>query len=443
MKTHLSNLWEALRVSYWFVPSLMLVLAFVLSLVTLQADVTLGSRVTERVEWIYSSDPEGARKLLSTVAGSMISVAAVVFSITVLTLTLASNQFGHRLLRSFMRDAGNQFVLGTFVATFLYCLLILRRVSTDGSTVPQISVTTGILLAVVSLAVLIYFIHHVASSIQVGTIVSRVSAELHQVIDRLLPEEIRPGSPAPDNTRAEDLIPPRFGEQAARVPSIRSGYIQAIDEQRLLELAERHDLLLSLPHRPGGFVIAGIPLVLAWPEERWDERTTNAVRRAVIIGPQPTPEQDVEFSIRQLAEIATRALSPGINDPFTAVTCVDYLGAGLGTLARREFPAPYRYSRDGHKLRLITHPVTFADAVGAAFDPIRQYGSGHVAVVIRMLEVLATVAALVQRAEDRQALRRQAAMLAEEAARRIPEKMDRCDVDARYSAAVEALQDPA
>jgi uncharacterized membrane protein len=195
MKAKLDHFLFQLRSSYWFVPSVMALLSIGVALGMIVVDQSVGEDGIQGYWWIYAGGPDGARAVLATVAGSIISVAGVTFSIKIAALTLASQQFGPRLLRNFMADRGNQFVLGTFIATFLYCLLVLRTVRSweDAEFVPHLSVTLGVLLAVASLGVLIYFIHHIAASIQASNVIARVSGELQAAIDRLFPEDLGHG----------------------------------------------------------------------------------------------------------------------------------------------------------------------------------------------------------------------------------------------------------
>jgi len=247
----------------------------------------------------------------------MITVAGVAFSITIVALTLASSQFGPRLLRNFMRDTGNQIVLGTFIATFIYCLLVLRSVYSVGGHdfVPGISVTFAIALAVANVGALIYFIHHVSTSIHADRVIAAVYNELSEHIQRLFPEE-------------------------------------------LLKIAEEHDMLIDLQFRPGEFIVVGTALAKVKSAEHLKENLVEQIASSFILGPQRTPEQDAEFAIHQLVEVAIRALSPGINDPFTAITCIDHLGSALCILTGRVFPSPYRYDEEGN-LRFIAKPLTF------------------------------------------------------------------------------------
>ena len=233
IRLYLHGFWYRSTTSYWFLPALILLGAVILSFVTLTIDEWAGSGWVTRWRWIYSHDPAGARATLSTVAGSMITVAGVVFSITIVVLTLASNQFGPRLIRNFMLDKGNQVVLGVFTSTYLYCLLILRRIQAveNATFVPSLSLTVAILLAVLSIAFLIYFIHHVTTFMQVESVVNSVSHELHETLDRLFPDF------ADQSTGPERGERPALEEPVCTIPIAQSGYVQAVDYAGLVEAA--------------------------------------------------------------------------------------------------------------------------------------------------------------------------------------------------------------
>ncbi len=255
MKTFFSTTWENLSSSYWFIPTVMSILATGLSFLTVHIDTMVNAKWARAAGWIWAGGPEGARSVLSTIAGSTITVAGVVFSITIVTLSLASSQFGPRLLRNFMNDRATQFVLGVFVSTFLYSLLILRTIrGTDANSfVPFLSVTSGILFAVASVGFLIFFIHHVPNSILAENLVGRVAEELQVRVDRLYPDELGDG-PREKKSDVEARLPRGFGEEAEPIHSKKSGFVQAIDEERLLQLAQREGLIIQLCRRPGDFI---------------------------------------------------------------------------------------------------------------------------------------------------------------------------------------------
>ncbi|HJS09285.1 MAG TPA: DUF2254 domain-containing protein [Pirellulales bacterium] len=435
MHSSLRYQWESLRTSYWFLPAVLGGGAILLSAATISIDHTIREYAGWAAGWTYGGGPEGARAVLSTIAGSMITVAGVVFSITIVALSLASAQFGPRLLRNFIRDRRNQFVLGTFTATFLYCLLILRTVrgTDDEQFVPGVSVSVGILLAVASLGVLIYFIHHVAVSIQATHVIQSVSQELRETIDRLWPEELG------EEPSSLDTSLPAFHEQEAiAVSADASGYLDAIRDDVLIKLAKENDLIIRLAHRPGHFAVEGTTMAWASPPQRVSKELTQRLNSAFVMSSQRTPFQDVEFAIDQLVEVAVRALSPGVNDPFTALNCIHRLGEALCRLARRSIPSPFRYDDEKH-LRVIAYPADFSAVADAAFNQIRQHGAGSAAVLICLLETIGVVASLSQRPEDRAALARHADLVLRAARRTLTEEADLADVEERFTVDQKAL----
>ncbi len=365
--TRLISIWERLRSSFWFLPSLMAAGAVLLSVGAVQMDAAMEADAYGRFEFLYLFGPEGARAILSAVATSMITVAGLTFSITMLTLQLASSQFGPRLLRNFMRDRGNQVVLGTFISTFVYCLLVLRTVKgvEGASFVPHLAVAIGVLLAVAGLAVLIYFIHHTATSIRIETLLASLADETAATIDRLFPEKIG------HEEARQDVDPPDFSAGLTIRPR-SSGYVQSVDSDALLRLATEENLVVSVSARPGTFVTERDPLLRIVASKAPAEEKVDALRATLIVGTERTPDQDLDFSIRRIVEIAQRALSPGINDPTTALYCIDRLREALMRLAGRDMPSSRRYDKGGH-LRIVAVPVSFETLAVAAFGAVAQY----------------------------------------------------------------------
>lgn len=388
MKALVVILLSKLRASMWLVPG-------VLALAAVGGALALGALETRLVlpapfdALLFTGDASGARAILAAIAGSMIGVTGVTFSITIVALTLASSQFGPRLLRNFMRDRGNQVVLGSFIGTFAFCLLGLRNVrgADEASSGAYLTVVIGVLLALISLALLIFFIHHIARSIQADTVIAHVAAELSQTLERLYPERVGHGADAADVAASphEPDAPPRS------IMSSRDGYLQAFETERILALARQHDVVIALDRRPGQFVARGVPVARAWPAERVDDAFESALRRLWIIGDQRTPEQDAEFLIEQLVETASRALSPGVNDPFTAIACIDRLGAALVDLSGRRIPSAFRLDDDG-RLRIIAARSSFAGMTDAAFNQIRQYAADSMDVLLRLMETFEVLA---------------------------------------------------
>lgn len=439
MRTKLTTWWEKLRGTYWVIPALMLLLAIGLSFLTIALDKSLWAGAAADRAWFPIGDPDGARTFLSTVAGSMITITGVTFSITIAAFVQASSQFGPRLLSNFMRDRGNQLVLGTFVATFVYCLLILRAVrSGDGDAfVPHLSLLAAIGLTLASVGVLIYFFHHVSTSIRAEYVINHIGRDLEAAIERLYPEQLRVRW-FEQGLRSPEDIPPQVEKEARPIPAARSGYVQAIDHEELFHLAIRKDLLVRLTCRPGDFIPLEGPLAVVWPPGAIDDALIETINGVVVVGVQRLGMQDVEYLFNQLVEMAVRALSAAINDPVTAIHCIDQITTSLAQLAERRIPRGYQYD-SGDRLRLIRDIETFTGVVELAFNPIRQYGRGSVAVTIRLLEALAVIAAHAQTAEQRETLAHQADLIKHGADAAIPADHDRRDVADRYAAVMQAL----
>jgi len=394
------------------------------------------------IGWTFARGPEGSRAVLSVIAGSMMTITSVTFSITIVALQLASSQFGPRLLRNFMRDRGNQVAIGTFIATFTYCLLVLRTVNgTEAEPfVPHVSVTVGLLLSLASLGVLIYFIHHAAESIQAENVVAAVSLDLHEAIDRLYPRKLGRGAgQVPEGAREREL-PDDFARGSVPIAAPRSDYLQAIDVDLLMQLGLEYDLILKVGERPGKFFIEGGELARVWPADRVDGDVADEIREAFYFGPRRSLTQDVEFAIDQLVEVAVRALSPGINDPFTAMNCVDRLGAALCKLDERQIPSPYRHDDEG-RLRVVAETSTIDGIVDAAFHQIRQAARGDTAVTIKLLETIGAVGRHVRKPELREALRRHAEAV-HRSAEALNDPLDRREAERRYLETLGALEQP-
>ena len=419
----------------------MAVIAIALAFGMLTLDRTGYYGTLQKWGWIYVGGTNGAREVLSSVAGSIISVAATAFSITIVALQLAASNYSPRLLRNFMQDTGNQIVLGTFISTFVYCLLVLRTIRGEGddysSFVPQLSVTVGLLLALASIGVLIYFIHHAATIIQVSHIVMEASTDLHRAIDRLFPENL--GRSLPKSKPYSQAVPANFEQDACPIKAKNSGYIQGIDNEKLMQIACERKLLLQIKSRPGRFVVQGSDLVMVFPGECVNRKLCDQINDAFIFGRQRTEQQDVEFPINQLVDIALRAISPGINDPTTVIECIDQLSAGLSYLAQREIPSAYRYD-DDNNLRVIAEPFTFAGLTDAAFNQIRQYGKSDVGVIIRVLEAITTIATYTRNQQDKAALLRHAQMIKQDSFESVSQEQDKKDIEQRYQIVLKALQ---
>ncbi len=434
MHIRLLRFWEDIRGSYWFVPGVMIFGAILLALATIALDDNYPTSALGSLGFIWNGGAQGTRGILQTVAGSMITVAGVTFSITMVALSFASSQFGSRLLRSFMTDVRNQFVLGTFIATFIFCLLVLGSVGSGSGDqfIPYLSVTVGLLLVLASLGVLIYFIHHMALSMQAPYVIGQVAEDLLNSIDNVFSFYIEGGGHSSQAVQDEQDVLKNFDDHSSIIRCDTNGYIQAIDEEKLIEFASRQDLAIELPNRPGHFLMEGDVLALVLPENRVNEEVEKEIKKYIVIGKQRIPIQDVEFGIEQLVEVAERSLSASINATFTALLCIDWLAAALAKLLKKDFPSPYRYDRSG-KLRLVfVRPLTLEGVIDAAFNPIRQSAHENVAVRIRLLEKIALLLEKVDDEQARQALERQADLIENDHGTNTPAKEDQMDVHRRY-----------
>jgi uncharacterized membrane protein len=413
MNTRIITLWETIRTSFWFVPSIMALIAIGASQVGLAIDRFGIQSELDILAEFYETTPESARALLTTIATAMITVTSIAFSITVVALSLASSQFGPRLIRNFMMDTGTQCVLGFFLSTFIYCLLITQATKSfdEQDFVPGISILTSLLLAILGVGVLIYFIHHVARAIQADNVIDNVYRELNEIITRLFPKDGEA-----DQTQNQLLLDspiPDFKEVYSNQQNIHSptsGYVQTLDLAQLKSLAESADSALHVYVRPGDFVVKGAVLAIVYFQGPRLGCDTTKITELVRLGAHRTPIQDAEFAIRQLVEIAVRALSPGINDPYTAVTVVDKLSAVLCDLTDKTFPPVTHEDQEGI-IRLCCKPVEYTGLGEAAFNQIRQYSKDSLAVTIRLLEGLSSILSFSQTAEHRQFVRQQAHMI--------------------------------
>jgi len=396
-------IWTHLQGTYWFLPSVVTLAAIFLAVAFTQLDRHAWG-ADALPGWFYGGGADGARALLSAVAGSIITVVAVTFSVTIVALTVASQHFGPRLLNSFMRDRPAQLVLGTFIGTFAYCLVVLRSVQGEGDGysvfVPHLAVTAALALTLVSVAALIYYVHHVAVSLQVSEIARAVTSNLEEAIDRLYPEHF--GADA-----GPDQPLPKPPADAVDVPFNSSGYVQRLEGGRVLEAAVKADVVVWLRVRPGDFATEGLPVAVAAPPPRDPDAFARQLNGAIVLGADRTDQQDAGFPLQQLVEVSLHALSTGINEPFTAVTCIDRIGQGLARLATRRIPSPLRADDGGH-VRVIAPLDSFRDLLDKSFDPIRAHATGSPVVGGHLLKVLSRIATVAQRAEDRAAIRRQA-----------------------------------
>ncbi len=441
MQTWLASVWDTFRTSFWFVPTLLTLCAIVTgsALPEVESEIEARKRISYP-SWIEST-PSAARSAMSAIAGAMVTVAGVVFSITIVGLTMTSQQYGPRLLRTFMANRITQAALGAFIATSLYCLLVLRHVSDIGEEpfVPHFSVSLGVALSVFCIGMLIYFNHAVAMSIQAPNVVASVAEDMNNELARLYPESMGSGSPGgvPLDQTAIQLS--ALGDDFTEVALVKEGYVQAVGSDTLLHLATSKDLVIKMHLRPGDYGVRGTALAYVWPSERCDDGVADSINDTVIAGVRRTPRQDIICAVEELVEVAVRALSPGVNDPFTAIACIDRLCGFLSRMAQRDIPNPFRCDKDG-RLRVIVRPIDFPTVLGAAFNQIRHYGRDSVSVSLRLLDALVTVATFVIREEDLAAIQQQAEMLIHGCEATFAETPERETARDRYNLVLEAVE---
>lgn len=420
---------DHLRTSFWCIPAMMATGAVLFAYLMLYIDANMAVDLPGPLAWLEARDAESVRTLLATTASSVVTIVSVVFSITIVVLTLAASQLGPRLLRSFMRDRGTQFTLGTFVSTFVYCIIVLHTAGlfSNEEKLPNLAAFVALLLTVFSLAVLIYFIHHIATMIQSPSIIARVSSELHNGIARAFPK-----TPATNDDEALG-----YSDKPARpLTSEVEGYLQAIDYEGMLAMAVKNDVTIDLLCRPGTYVITDAPLATTFGYDLSSE-AKQSLRGCFVMGPRRTDTQDVRYGVSELVEVAMRALSPGINDPITALNCIDHIGGSLAHVGSLAEPAQLRRDAEGI-VRMRLKVTTFADFADSALNQIRQHARNNVAVTIRILEMISQVAPHVPMAHRRDALRRHVEII-HTASADLPDEADRADVTRAYDAAIAAL----
>jgi len=436
--------WEALRTTFWFVPSLLVVAAGLLFLVTFEIDwaayhYQLAHHHQPLPHWLVVTSAGAGREVIIALAAAIVTVVGVVFSITIVALTLASQQFGPRMMRNFVRDVGNQVTLGIFVSTFVYSLLTLVTIS--GGFVPHVSIAVSEAMTLVDLAVLIYFIHHVAKSIQLPEVIAGIAGDLMRSIDVEFPKTTlsKPERQGKSLGELQHLLDSRGGTVVATT----SGYVQFVGYAQLVEIAAHTDSVIRLEHRPGHFIVAGHPLATVWPRGAQGQ-VAAALAKAHVTGPQRTLMQDPVFAIDQLVEIAIRALSPAVNDTFTALTCIDWLSAGLSRVSGRVLTEGVYLDREG-RIRLIEADPSYARMVNRAFDKIRQAAGGMPAVIIRLLSALLTIVDETVTVEQRRVLVVQADAIHRVADASVTEPKDKADIEAFYRrliGRVDAIESP-
>ncbi|WP_066557357.1 DUF2254 domain-containing protein [Croceicoccus bisphenolivorans] len=390
MTARLISIWNRINASYWFWPATFCVIAFLLALLTLHLDRSGAADSLSDVAIIVPARPDGASTMLQVIAGSMIGVAATVFSITIAAVAYASGTYGPRLLTNFMEDRGNQLSLAAFIGTFVYAIMVLRAVraederpstiqdamaSTMPGFVPQLSLLVATAMMLGAIAMLVFFLNHVPSSIRINVVLERIGERLIRKVRSRFPE---------DRDGEEADVP----EGGFEVPATRSGYIEVIDYSGLDDIARKHDLSIVLTRQAGDFIHPTIALARYCGKGGADNDIEDAIAGCFVLSGLRTPQQDLRFLIDELVEIALRALSPGINDPFTAITALHWLGAATAQLGVRELTrAPDDFDRDD-KRRVFPRHLDFADYVGIGFGSARSAVAASPKAALAMYDAL-------------------------------------------------------
>ena len=422
--------WKKLLATFWFLPVSILISSILLAVGSVYLDNTISISQDGWLRFFIVNSPDSARTILSTISGAMIGVAGTVFSVTLVALTLASSQFGPRLIQKFMYVRLNQVVLGSYISTYLFCLIVLISIkgSDDYTFIPSISILIAIFSAIANIILLIVFIHRIAISIQADKVVSDISNFISSQVEILFPEQMGEEADA-NSTINSTKIKSSYSHQTA-IKSPKGGYLQYIDGESLLKTITEHNGLLELNHRPGSFLVKGIDIGILHTNSFLKEKEMNEILSNFVIGETKTAQQDLEFSIYQMVEIASRALSPGVNDPFTAIACIDNLTATLSYLVQAKFPSKYRFDQE-EKLRIIAEVINFEGVLDASFNQIRQFSGGSPSVIIRLMEALVLMFSFAKKDSYQRALIRHAKMVFRLGKQTIQEKNDLADLRKR------------
>lgn len=413
----LRELWSDLRASLWFIPMILFIGSIILALGMIQIDLSVGTEALIELSPVFAISAEGARTMLLAVAGSMLTVVALSFGLSLTAMTFASGQFTPRILRNFMRDRANQFILGYFVGIFAYSMITLLAIRSSGVVqfIPVIAVFVGLLFGLGGVIVLIFFIHHISSSLQITKILNNIVDDTKKSIQTIFPKNV--ADPAEQNEKLQAWQADK-NQQWLTVPSASSGYVQNVDTARLIKYAEDNDVILRMECGIGKFIPRGAALISITRDNYndagksgLDEEIINTLNANYGIERHRTIERDVSYGIRQIVDIALKALSIGVNDTSTGVNCVHFLSDILGEIARKKFTPKVR-SIDGRP-RLITEAPDFRDYVETAFDQIRISGKGNMAILEQLAEAISFISICTRDKSRLQILKQQLALTAE------------------------------
>ena len=422
--------WRELKGTFWFIPVLIILISMFLAILLLYVDgfVSISKEGINRFFFVNSAD--SARSILSTISGAMIGVAGTVFSVTLVALTLASSQFGPRLVRNFMYIRLNQIVLGSYVSAYLYSLIILNAIKENSDTtyIPSLSILFAIITAIFNIILLILFIHQIATSMQADKIVADISSFISSQVRTLFPEKLENSEDSETNFNTGEIKSKYDTVIPLKCP--QNGYLQYIDIDSLKKKVADFDALFELQYRPGDYLVENLTLGYLHTKNKPQQEELEKLMESFVFGQIKTAQQDLEFSIHQMVEMAVRALSPGINDPYTAIACVNNLASTLCYLAQAKFPSKF-LTDEKNELRVISKTLDFEGIMDTSFNQIRQYAKGSTAVTIRLLEALITIDDFAQKEAYKQAIRKHAQMTLNSGKAFINEKNDLEDLEER------------
>jgi len=433
---HLRKIWENLRSSLWFRPVLWVIALTSLAFVLIIVDRTQSAsfQPIASLSWYFAGDPDGARTILGSIATGMLTVTTLAFSIMMVAVVQTANAYSPRLLPQYLSDRANQHVLGILIGTFLYSILVLRvvRSTTEFQFVPLLATNVSVLLALLSTAAFIFFINHASHSISVSNIIRLISDAAADIIEKeaIFPENM-------GEAWSGEEPPPFPPEPPAVLKAEAGGYIELIAANPLLKAAVAAGAVVRLEAGIGDYILPGRPLATIWPASACTDDLATAVHGAILLGRQRSLIQDLLFGIRQLSDVAVRALSPGINDPGTAVHCIDSLALLITRWLQHERVSPYR-CYDG-RLRLIAPTPSFADILDNAYSQIRYYGSGDMDTTLRLLEVYAEIGSLTAEARDKAVLWQHVERLMQTAAHNISGAGDRALINRQLALTAKAF----
>ncbi len=442
MISYLRYYWFLLLSSFWFRPSLIALSALPASVAALAIDQSMIIPWLTDSEFLFRSGIEGARQILTAVIGALITVTSLVFSMTVVAVSITASQLGPRIIQLFTKGHITQITLGTLVGNLIFAFVVLRAISgpvTGEDLAPALSLTLAILGTLFNLGLLIYFLHHMAQKIDADAVISTVSGELSDTIRNAVESGVSK-TPAQDFDQAREELDHLPHAHITPLYASITGYMEIIETGELLSLAKDHNIVVHVTEKPGRFVIKGTPVGKIYGQTPLEDDLASDILNTVVIGQQRTMAQDIEFSIAAMVEIALRALSPGLNDPFTAITCIDRLAAGMAELMSHGLPKAV-FRGGGDELRLIIAPATFQGVFDTAFNGIRQDCAGKISIVTRILEVLTNLAYLVENNEQQEAVLSHADRIMNAAKAISCDNADRVDLDTRIAALTAQLNE--